>query len=579
MKKFFTLMALGAMASSTAFAFNPTTASEAARKASPAGEAMIQASLQENYARFEKGEDVSNVIETRSWTDANGNTYELQLSKRGLCFDLTTLAEQPEYANATDEEKLEMVPFYWVEYYCDGTNAQGKTVSRIALSLFWPAKMAFNQDLGENKYNIVAPEEFANPTNVLNADGTPSGVKTSNTFMRRDNYFFTQDETTGWYTSYGFTQLRFSDSEYCTINTVVIPYDQNGGPTNGSNIVFDGSEPDDDGTIYTIMHNITVTAGGKSGTFNPIYVGTISNGLVPQHYVFNIGNVGVWYMGNQFDTAWDDDNYAMYHGEWGPLAGYYMGISSDVYSVQPRIRNAETNEEITSGPFDYKEILNYSTVENAPKSQFNIVRGVFFAKADGAPMPVPADKYTVVEPTVNVNAFGKTQYLITPKAGDVIPSGYDAAWSSSNDGMSDGLYCGWHGKLFYPRNPSFFHFYTTKGLGVDITDDKGNTYKGFFTGTIRYARNPENMYDYNEVSAIGDQNAVEAVNAESDINIYAANGEISIYSDNDAAVAVYALNGAIVANGNVRAGQAKNIVLGNGMYIVKVGNKSQKVVL
>ena len=578
MKKIFTLMALGAMASSTACAFNPTTAPEAARKASPAGEAMIQASLQENFARFERGEEISNVIDTRSWTDANGNTYDIMISKRGLCFDITTLADDPKYANATDEEKLEAVPYYWVEYLCQGSNSQGKLTTRLALGLFWPAKMAFNNDSGEDKYQITPTEEFANITNVFGNDGKPTSITTANSFVKRGNYFATIDETTNWYTSYGYTPLYVSQEEFCTINGVVIPYTENGGVPDGSSVVFDGTEPDDEGTIYTIKNNVTFNSGGKSGTFNPIYVGTIMQSLSPEHYVFNIGNVNVWYMGNQFDTAWDDDNYAMYHGEWGPLAGYYMGIASDAYAVQPRTVD-ENKQPITSGPFDYKEILNYSTVENAPKNQFNIVRGVFFGEAKDAPMPVPNYDYIVVEPTVNVNAFGKTQYLITPKAGDVIPSGFDAAWSSSNDGMSDGLYCGWHAKLFYPRNPSKFAFYTNAGLVMNLIDSNGSTYKGNFTGTIRYARNPENMYDFNDVSAIGDRNAVEAVNAEEGINVSAANGEISIYSDNDAAVAVYAINGAIVANGNVRAGEVKNIVLGNGMYIVKVGNKSQKVVL
>ena len=85
-----------------------------------------------------------------------------------------------------------------------------------------------------------------------------------------------------------------------------------------------------------------------------------------------------------------------------------------------------------------------------------------------------------------------------------------------------------------------------------------------------------------ELESVGDYTVgtgVESVVGEEGAKVVAANGVISVVAANDVNVAVYSIDGSVVALGNVKAGETYEVAANNGLYIVKVGKTSCKVML
>lgn len=577
MKKFFTLCAVTAVAATSALAVNAAKANQAPFQISP--EAMSR--LVAQPAQTVNVDNDEATFYTRSWTDQNGNRWSFQLSKREPCYNLT---EEGSNHPLPEREALAELPLWFVECGINCENSSGNTITRAAFGLFWPCYSYWNNSQSADSLDIVSPENLAKGGYVYNPNGTVSQVPTTGRFQKRGNYFLTEDTSTGWFTAYGFMSLRFSESELCTINNRVIPYNQNGGYTDGSSIVFEDVENDVDGIIFTLPINVTANSGGQSGTIACHYVGSIRQTLTPSTYAFNIGNVNVFYMGNQFDNAYDEGHNEAFWGDWGPLAEYYFAISTPQLSILPLQRD-ENGQSITSGPFDMNKLGNYRTSEEAvPESAFSYIRGVFMTEAANQPMERVAGQFIVTKPEEVTNPnTGITSYRITPAAGMMIPSVPNtAAYASRPNGeYREGLNCVWQRYFFYPVNPSQVNFGTTNGVYISLIDQNGSTYKGTFKGSIMYAKDPANMYDMTEIPAVGtlEPSGVENINVSEDATINAANGMINVIANENATVEVYALNGAKVASVRALAGQLTTINAAKGMYVVKVGNQAKKVVL
>lgn len=577
MKKIFTLCAAAAVAATSALAVN---AAKSPASFQISEEAMSRIMAQP--AQYVDKADSEKTFYNRSWTDQQGNSWTLSMSKREPCYFLTSEGA-PMEGKITDKEALAELPLWFCEAGISVSNAQGKTLSRVALGLFWPCYSYWNNSMATDSLDIVSPEDFAKGSTVINGDGSATNVPTCKSFVKRGNYFLTEGDN-GWFSAYGFMNLRFSADELCTINGKVIPsMDGKVGYADGSSLIFDDVENDIDGIIYTIPVNLSVTGEGQSGTLAGQYVGSIRQTLTPSHYAFNIGNVTLFYMGNKFDAIEDEDNRAMYWGDWGPLAKYYYAISTPQLLIYPQNKDAN-GTEVTSGPFDMNKLGNYRTSdEGVPESAFTYIRGVVFAEPGTGAMDKFSGKYEVVKPEESKTAAGVTVYRITPAANMAIPSiPRTAAYASVPNGeYRDGMSGVWQRYFFYPQNPSQLSFGTPKGLYVYLIDENGSTYRGSYEGSIMYAKNANNMYEMTEIPAIGTENydGVENVNVADEIVVNAANGAINVLAPEAALVEVYALNGAKVASVNAKANELVRINAANGMYVVKAGNKTAKVIL
>lgn len=112
--------------------------------------------------------------------------------------------------------------------------------------------------------------------------------------------------------------------------------------------------------------------------------------------------------------------------------------------------------------------------------------------------------------------------------------------------------------------------------------DNGNSYYTYYViasvETIIYGEIGYLDSNVSNIITVADPSSVEEVEAKS-ANVYAANGIITVNTPNAANVEVYALTGALIYKANVEAGISTINANTNGVVIVKVNDKSFKVIL
>jgi len=89
----------------------------------------------------------------------------------------------PKYANATEKEKLSLVPCYEVICNISAENSNGNETTDINLSLMWPTRSIWNGDQTADSLSIVSVKDFATGANVINPQtGQVTNVPTSKVF-------------------------------------------------------------------------------------------------------------------------------------------------------------------------------------------------------------------------------------------------------------------------------------------------------------------------------------------------------------------------------------------------------------
>lgn len=584
MKKIFTLLALAAITATSALAGNGMKG-RAAVSIDPSKIEASNARVLQKIQKYKATGELDGYMGTRFWEDPNGTTWKIVIMKEGLGFDLTSLKDDPKYANATEKEKLSLVPCYEVICNISAQNSTDNETTDINLSLMWPTRSIWNGDQTADLLSIVSVKEFATGANVINPQtGQVTNVPTSKVFTTHGNSLFYEDETTGWYLYGMFCRYLVDTGVVAKINNITFPYDSankiSASLTEGSVINFMSVDEEEEGRIYTINPKLTMEGTqGTTATLNINYFGQIRQALTPEAYRFNIGNATVWFNSNNFDNVTDIEEGMNYTGEWEPLSRYYFALCDALFTL----RGVEDNKLMTSGPFDMNKLKVVRTSDEAiSENHFNYVSGTFFAPNSAQPMDKIEGKYVVTKPNEIKDESGAILYRITPAAGMLIPSGYNTGWSTKpNADKKDGLNCVWNQYYFYPRNPSQIVFGTPDGIYLNLIDSNGNTYVGSYKGEIAYAKDNKDMCAFQAVPSVGtfETDGIENVNVEEPVMISAANGMINVIANENATVEVYALNGAKVAAVRAIAGQLTTINAAKGMYVVKVGNQAKKVVL
>lgn len=577
MKKIFTILALGAVMLGSAFSGYAEMKSMSLRDMNPEMLQVMREKSSETLKAMANGEELPETpFATRAYVDPNGNMWSIVMMKR---FPLAKMFASSTAPELTEEEYLMDRPFWAIECDVQGLNSEGKLRTSAAFMLFWPCYKMWNASTDADSLDIVSPFEFASGGKVVDSD-----IPTAQRFeymVPEPGYIgiVDSDETTGWISKYGM-QWLVHQNYTALINGVEVPKTPSGSSEAplvvGSSVQFNNVEVDEGQSIYNIQTMANYSMSGVSASLSNNYVGTITSRLVPAEYKFDIGHANLWFVRKDFSSDVDIEEKNLYDGEWGPFSQYYFGLSNKNAIVLP-------NDEKTSGAFDYKEIFNYLTSAEG-RLDAEYVRGMMFAP-NGDAMEVPTGKFTVAVPEERKLSSGLVNYELTPTANMLVPNGEpytSKAWAMTSDGLSDGLYCNLGGLATFPRNPSYVQFGTTEGLRVWLKDANGDVFRGSYTGEIQYAKDPSDMYQFTKVSAYGPDEpdaSIEGVNAEGISEIGVGNGAIEVYASENADVVVYGVNGMVYANDHVRAGQTKTIALSDGMYVVKVGNTTKKVVL
>lgn len=338
-----------------------------------------------------------------------------------------------------------------------------------------------------------------------------------------------------------------------------------------TNFVLETYDEEKDNTMLIPFDFYFSNDASCSGRYNgPVEL----RDIVRQDFQLNLSNIHI-YNGGIISSESNPNYYEMpfsYPEEsWAPVRQFYIYAVSDNTEVIIDSQNQEV-------PFDSQLLkLNFTC---AP-TEVSFLSGALFSDKD---VTKPFEQaWALVEPQLYYDqVYEMDFYLMNPYPGAIPTSGLSQDRDFYPWSYYDGLVVAIDG---YEKNPYIFSIKngTTEGLLMRGADMAENTYNLDYTGKIIYHYDAKNMKLTEELESVGtmDPNAaaVNAIAAEEGVNVIARNGAISVVADRDAQVAIYTLDGAVVANGKVVAGETYNVNVNKGLYLVKVGKKACKVVL
>lgn len=508
-------------------------------------------------------------------------------------------------------------PLYAVEYCIEATNATtGAEVSMIASMLFWPSEyyrqcftwegpwdeipgssgqtyydipveyrnydiVPFEDLVGENsvlaapfKYTgYVAPFAYANPQNekqygeIENWNMLNYGGLTYNNKDIRITTDFDGNTMSGNAVPTVTFQEYDSEDEYMLIDNkyyfAYVTLDANGNVT---------------GTTGNGQMNLTYDGEGFTKGFSPRTL----NINLPTFHLFNAG-------------LFDEDNNAFYEytADEEPLQQYYIKFGNEQISgigVGGGSNRDEILEEIDADPSFQNVIADnnyykYLVGEGFDENQCYYGESYLFSATEAQPTNC---QWNIKYAEEHTYGSGKKVYdYLIPEAGmfvsynefSSVSPRVRSAWASTY-----GLFVVQRGKyLLEPANEgAYIANNTPNGLIIRYRDDADNVINMTATSYV-YHPNAEDVRDEEEVNAIGTFEPVVAVKTifgtKGGVKVAARNGMISIESMEAGNVAVYTMDGSLVNAAKTNGISTLNIPVAKGMYIVKVGNETRKVIL
>ncbi len=560
MKKIFTLLTLAAMA-----VFGAQAELVDASKVTFGGvnPAYQQALTQKMSRETLESMAVSNPakVQKRVWT--NGSfTWEVYLQNMG---PLTTiLALTGEDGNLLNHEQ---VPFNCVRMllYRSRQADMANPDTEIDCLCSWPTYRTWKDtDLSpELSTKIVSLDDF------VNTEGT---VKTFqwNNFSNPSSNLYPSINSNGEITSFPIWSNIMDDIKSIYNGQQNLTLTSAG--TRVSRFTLESYDPDAKDTILMpfdfYFSNNTSCSGRYNGPALIFDFDIEERPLDLTHlHIFNCGPQGSNYFPNLYELPFDYPTLGE-ASTWGPVQKFYLyGLSKNA----DLIINSQNNEV----PFE-SSLLKIDWSGEIDDVDF--IHGALYSEF-GTEKPYE-QRWTMSEPLEYYDAESNmTIYLMQPEPNTMVPNGYDTVLYPWSD--EDGAYVCYKG---YGR--TVLGLWTSNGTpdgfilgGSDLTE---NTYSCQpFTGKIIYHYDAKNMRLTEDLDSVGTlpTDSVNEILAEENVKVIAANGAINIVAENDANVAIYTLDGAIVNGGVVKAGDTYTFNGSNGLYLVKVGKTTCKVVL
>lgn len=320
------------------------------------------------------------------------------------------------------------------------------------------------------------------------------------------------------------------------------------------------------GTINMNFKGSCLEGTTTIGTFNSNFNGPIDriDGYEPKNNTFTIGEVHIINTGQR-----ENDNWDYYDETWGPLTRYYLNLCSDAmtYDIsQYENQNVPTYYPITIDRIsvDLNKALNQPQGKN--DGMYAFIQGAFYAAADKGDDFY--SQYDMVPNAFEDDDMG-TYILTKPAPHAMIPGTANLYEFAIFDGCA-GAYGGWYTIW---KNVQL-NIGSKKGLELKMNDSYMNKYDLTYSGNIIYHNDPEDYTKYVIVPSTT-ENGVKSLLNEGMV-VTGSNGVINVVIEG-ANVEVYNVAGMKVAEKFVSKQDTFNV--GNGLYIVKVGNKTTKVAL
>lgn len=294
----------------------------------------------------------------------------------------------------------------------------------------------------------------------------------------------------------------------------------------------------------------------------------------------HVYNGGITTQGGHNDEA---DGGVMYPYTFGypdgnntfsPVQEFYMWAM--VGNLVPGINSVE---EVV--PYDPTLLVPAKQAEDyeVKSSDYNWVQGAFWTSGsqfmNNTINLKPGEVYMAKYPGSNMEV---QVICASPEPNIALDYGYTTPyyWSSTR-GLTGALD---EFSIFF-STPTKFAFGTKEGLIFEGVDRSGNTYLLHGIEEVMYHNDPENMRVAETVNVKGDyeMTGVDFVVEDNGANVVAADGAISVIAANAVDVAIFNLNGSVVAKAGVAAGETASFRVEKGVYLVKVGRNAKKVIL
>lgn len=540
--------------------------------------------------------------------------WDMYAIRTGKVVDnITFTGENGEEVKATFDE----FPLYAVEYCIEATNATtGAGVSMIASMLFWPSEYyrqcftwegPWSETTGSNgkvyydipveyrNYEIVPFEDLVGENSVLAAPFKFTGYVAPFAYPNPENEKqYVQIEN---YQMLNYGGLSYNNRDI-SITTDFDPKTMGGNavPT----VTFQEYDSSDeymliDNKYYfayvTLDANGNVTGTNGNGQMTLTYDGEgFTKGFGPRTYdidlvTFHLFNAGLFDEDNNafYEYTADEEPLQQYFIKFGndQIQGIGVGGGNDRDQILEEIEEDPSFQNVIADNDYYKFLVGEGFDEN----QCYYGQGYLFSAAESQPTNCQWDIKYAEEHTYG---GGRKVYdYLIPEAGmfvsynefSSVSPRVRSAWAKTY-----GLQVIQRGKyLLEPENEgAYIANNTPDGLIIRFRDDADNVVNLHASNYV-YHSNAEDVRDEQEMSAVGTFTPDVAVKSifgsKGGVKVAARNGMISIESMEAGNVAVYTMDGALVNAAKTNGVATLNIPAAKGMYIVKVGNETRKVVL
>jgi hypothetical protein len=581
------LVAAGACATANAKVSyqKPANLNLAPVEITPEGQARLNAA--QAFLRYERenGIEDPNTIAKRTWTDSSNKTWELTLVNSGSLADMFSFGSNEDFYSCWNIVLADFV------CYTDSNNSVEYNIAlTYPLQSLWQYMYDY-QSITQTPQELFGDEYSANGLTPLSAWGTifPADefyfscpeASASGVYLGYfdDSWAMTIINSTCGSASSGY-YYQYGSLGYCSV--VKNGNETLGGPTVGTYLKFSNFDIDTMSIDAELDGGATTTLNGSpfvsysipfSGEFSSrgMVSGIVNEYEIGEVHIINTG-VNNYDNNEYYDVDWNED-----------LNRYYVMGCHPTLTVK---ESAITSDSVTSGISAFAALSADYSLE--------AFWGALYSPVDADPINV----WKGMNIGYEVVPFGTSyQYLTTnaPEANSFVYGGYSASYFPFSE--ADGLrlvktdhyeYMPIDADLAEDAKPIIMNG-TTDGFGVAGYNQYSEYTKIHFTGDIIYHYDSTDYTKTRTLATAGDLATPTMWNGGDGVhttlangvkaNVTTDNGRVNVTADADTVVYIYNVAGQAVKNVTVKAGQTKSIALGNGLYIVKAGDKAVKVAL
>lgn len=514
------------------------------------------------------------ILDTRSFTDVSGNTYELKIQMRQETMNnLLTFSDKDgnPYNPSFDD-----LPYYCVDYTLTRTKKGDESYSTmVIMHLAWPSNYIYDQvftytgevdadgliPVGMRDYAPASIDELANNTARCRVFQESDGVGTGDLVDGKWSYYSILPNELLQNPSLYDDQLAYTE-----LSADV-----------ASQLEFTMFDPEEDWTEVTNRIYLKLIDTQTSRRLQCSYKGDAAiEGFAPKTQDLpEFGDLHLFNTGLQSSELFGDNNE--YPGDFGALTAFYYVIGDQYlgWEIAPEATSFNKNNISNTG-------LDLPAGE-ALRDHANYLSGYLYANAAYANdinLDPTEESFQMLEPK-QVEVSDDVWYAdLVPSEGAIIPysvgdmNGNMESWSENYGTrvIVGNFYeiCGAESTLGWGYD---------RGFCMDFVNNYLKLIHAESTGKLYYHYDPKDMKLYRELSLVGtkEYTAVENIAADN-ASVVAANGVLTVTPAENAVVAVYTLDGVCVKSANVAAGNSVSVE-GKGLYVVTVNGAAKKVVL